>query len=270
MKESTTKTNKHINYQLITSIIAILTVFVMFLTLTHLIKQHKTAIKPEIVINDEEIHFFMKRYSSDTTFGFIDSYTTNKEIDTLILSNYKSSNQWKILPSRNQNSFRFELINIGLGTAKSIKLKWSFDTIRISKIYSNYKLFNMLDTVIINRNSICLCEKHDTICYWEFEKYDEINFILTYQNNKAIIKLPIPVMYLKALLFNKIIEIQSLVQNHKWLEIGFPHLNLELSYKDISNNLFQKHWEITFKTKSSAGNSNKFHWTCNVNFKEIK
>ena len=89
MKESTTKTNKHINYQLITSIIAILTVFVMFLTLTHLIKQHKTAIKPDIVINDEEIHFFMKRYSSDTTFGFIDSYTTNKEIDTLILSNYK-------------------------------------------------------------------------------------------------------------------------------------------------------------------------------------
>lgn len=270
MKESTTKTNKHINYQLITSIIGILTVFVMFLTLTHLMRQHKTAIKPDIVINDKEINFFMKRYTSDTTFGFINIYTTNKEIDTLILSNYKSSSQWKILPSHNQNSFRFELINIGLGTAKSIKLKWSFDTIRISQIYSNYKLFNMLDTIIINRNSICLCEKHDTICYFEFEKYDEINFILPYQNNKSIIELPIPVMYLKALLFNKIIEIQSSVQNNKWLETEFPQLNLELSYKDISNNLFQKHWEVTFKRKSFVGNSNKFHWICNVNFKEIK
>src|SRR3972149_11460007 len=95
-------------FGIIGQLATLVAVLFVFLTLQEMVKQRKASYKPEIIIPNVSIY----GYVDNPDEIFISNRWSNKELtDEYVVGN---------LP-------KVSLYNIGLGAAKSIKIKWDFD-----------------------------------------------------------------------------------------------------------------------------------------------
>lgn len=240
---------------------AFIAALVALFTLLFLINQHKTSIKPEIVINDKKYTMFIENYIPSYNIGF---YITDGEIDTTVLMSYKAANKFHIRPTTERNSLNISPRNIGLGVAKKVTYSWAFDKGELLSIFSGIdKVDVYFDTVYMAENKIRFFSYNDSASYSfnDLDKIGKINYILPIAMEKSddtpIIKLPNSYLELFALYIHFKSHIYFQSQLKYKLGKKFPDLFLNLRYKDISNNNAEETYVIKFFVNESAGGGTK-------------
>ena len=255
---------------LITVIASLLAAIGTLLTLVFLINQHKTSIKPEIVINDSKFLFFCENYHLT---HYVNFYITNSKFDTSVFFNYTSSNNFVIKPIKQRNSFYFSPKNIGRGVAKDIELTWRFDTTSLISVLLSNKREVLFDTAFLSKNSMLFITGSDTSLYLkrDMNNTDRINYILPVntENERNEINIQIPDFYLnmfaKYVVLKQYISMKSHLKDE--LKGSFPDLFLKIKYKDISNNKDDVTYRIHFKNLGGSGGTNKN--SVEINYKYI-
>lgn len=241
------------------AILSIISVLVSFATLYYLYQQYNTSIKPDIVINDVNAAMISERYSTN---GYIHYLLENDSIKrrNLIFNATTSGASFIISPAAEFNSLEFSLTNIGLGVAKNVKLSWSFDTFRMVKLFNDNLPTEFLDSVKFEKSTFIFLDKEGKNYYRDISEPKDfiINYILSVGSSKEYAKSKLPSLYLRLFSCYEILAncIQMKSNLSKEINGKFPPLHLKISYADIGNSIYSKHYLITFR--NAGGNSSDF------------
>lgn len=257
---------------LITALSSLAVAIGTFWTISIVNKQNRVTIQPELLINNEEMVFLTQRYGS----GYVQFYSSNGEIDTGCFISYKSAGDFQIGEPIGANKFRFNLVNVGLGTAKNIELTWSFDTASLIRILNNNSV-PFADSAALDDRRIIIFSKADTSYQWEYDAVLETSFafILPYATSKEIAKCRLPYLYLRMLglyhFINCEMKLQSLKEGtYREIDGAFPELHFTITYSDIADNVFFRKYCISISEGRGMGSSTQWKQQRRVEFKLVE
>lgn len=244
---------------LISSVAALITAIVVFFTLLEMKKQRQRAYKPDLIFKPTKLNYSAK-FENGLNFNI--SYPGTIE-------------------DENKENFDSKLFNIGLGTAKKIIVKFSYD----------YK--KALKTVIEEQQSITedfglKIETIDSILKITFNnlgghvidvdhdfKYD-IDYVLPTKIYSNAITYSLPSSY--KLLFG-LFYLLKVYKNpdklYKPNEKDFPPLNVSVEHLDIGGKKYKNKYLVPFMfsqsgvTNNKQGGAIKIHFEFRIEFREI-
>lgn len=220
-----------------------------FATIHYINKQNQLSIKPEILINDENMIFLIEKYENN----YVNLYTSNTTIDTTCFFYYKGGNVFLIHPDIRTNSFRFHLVNVGLGVAKNISLSWSIDTTSFLKIINKNKV-PFITSVISKDRRIIVNNKKDTNYYWDIPERNAYRYLLPYSESKEVADCKLPLLFLKMYTIFEVVDGYMKMDTNTMdgIKEEFPDLILKIAYSDITENDFTQTYKVKLEDGSSA------------------
>ncbi len=232
-------------FTIISTLATVAYTFVAFKTLLEIKAQRETTYRPDIIV-DEGL-FYIYSYKSENG-EFPIEYT------------YEQKHPLYSCDEFNMCSFYINLFNIGLATAREIKIGFTFDYEKIiSKINEQNKSLPIEKTISVktiksiikfesDKNVFGLSSIHSVDNQYEIE----INHILPINIENKSIKIQIP---------SYILLIHSILIYNFWLgykeEMDFPTLpiiNMQIAYLDIGNNKHLKEYELSMNYKGGTQN----------------
>lgn len=215
----------------ISAVATAIAVIIGLYTIIEVIKQRQSSYKPEIIILDDYFDVNTNNYS----YLYINKNSENKNIEDSFLNNM---------------NFNVKLINLGLGTAKNVKVKFEIDIMKyLKKFYSFYenKSNNMESFECeLNRNSLYIVPPkyfgnkiHFNIDNPSKHKF---NYILPVSilDNLTELKIPAYITYIHSI----ILHLGWKYQNLEKTDFEF---NIEIQYEDIGGKKFEKKFKISFE-----------------------
>jgi|JI10StandDraft_1071094.scaffolds.fasta_scaffold02892_13 hypothetical protein len=227
-------------FQIIGALISIITLFYLY-------NQYKTSLKPDIIINDSNAAMIAERYITNGYVHYLFANDSIKKGD-LIQEAYTSGSSYIISPGANNNSFVFNLTNVGLGVAKNVTLSWSFDSLEVVRLFNDNLPVPYLDSVKLEKSVFTFFDREGENYYYKNMPpfNDTVNYILPVNNSKEVISSKLPNLYLSLYSCYSILKNYNQSNSHLSKEIDgdFPLLHLTVSYFDIANNPYTKHYSI--------------------------
>jgi hypothetical protein len=159
-------------------------------------------------------------------------------------------------------TFSLPLYNIGLGTAKKIQIKWELEEDYIIKV----KQLDKSDNYHIEHNSLVrgleIYNKENkffpTWTNLNLDLSQKVDFILPYNSNTETIQslvLPWSIMELYGIHMELFIKYNDLTKLESSLEDIF---SVEISYFDVNNKKYKKHFKVSLVFASYDFETNKF------------
>ncbi len=226
----------------VTVILTFITTIIILFTLFEMKQQRKAVYLPSLVF--ENLHFIIDwdiEKKDPNEFEFRDKPQKEK--------------------SQNDPFFpKIKVYNIGFGSAKKIKINYSFD----------YKRFReQFELLINNEKLLWSLDFSDKYVKMESDDYSaqfsildeeiQINFILpsNIQYEPNFISLPnfFSIAYPRILYVAFLFEQTYKEQNLRLLK-DFPEVQMKLSYQDIGNNMYEKNYSIKFFNYFYQGSNN--------------
>lgn len=202
-------------------------------------------------------------------------YIPDLYLEDQILYVYKARNRFifSIKEDLEEGSVNFNFIspcpinlfNIGFASAKNIKCKWDCDIRKIIELINTIDSENVGE-IKINASGILEFSKS----HWRSIDVPQIssliNFILPSKENDKItsVYFPFLILELYALLhqtFFEAFENTTKKENLRFTNLGkFPPVNLEISYKDLTNKLYRKNFllKLTSSNYTFPNENSKF------------
>lgn len=200
-------------------------------------------------------------YQPDIYFGFNGSKTAiikklagivTKELSFEMLEGHNTFEIHSILHS---------IENIGLGTAKDIKIVWDFDfkkafnTILETQANGNPKIRVEME----RGNTLVIRTQNKTMFYVWSEKENlitEYDFVLPRRDEKFVMSPSIPIEIVKYFTAYCMLKYNLLLSDEKYADLfheefeTFPPLKVHVVYKDIGNKTYAKNFRVhlTFST----------------------
>lgn len=255
------------------AIFTIISGLVSVVTLYYLYSQYKASLKPDIIINDANAAMIAERYNTN---GYIHYLFENDSIDRrkLILNANTSGSNYIISPVAEYNSFVFNLTNVGLGVAKNIELSWSFDTLEVINVFNDNIPVPYLDSIRMENSNFIFFDKEGKNYYNEFtDTLDgKINYILPISSSNEITNSKLPYLYLR--LYSCYAILSHFIKANSPLTKGikgeFPHLHLRVSYYDIGNSVYNKHYSISIINGNGSYSNFQLNMEAKIHFDELK
>lgn len=213
-----------------------------------------------------------ERYNTN---GYVHFLFENDSIDkkNLLYNAYTSGSTYVISPGAESNSFVFNLTNIGLGVAKNISLLWSFDTLKVIKIFNDNKPIPYLDSIKFENSNFLFFDKENKNNYSEFSHLldNKINYVLPINNSNETVNCKLPYLYLKLYSCYEILSnfIQLKSELTKQIKGEFPPLHLKITYNDIGNNRYAKNYVINIKNEGGSGAEFQLKMMKKIQFEEL-
>lgn len=254
------------------AIFTIVSGVVSAITLYYLYSQYKTSLKPDIIINDANAAMIVERYNTN---GYIHYCFANDSIDRrqLIYKAYTSGSTYIISPAAEYNSFVFNLTNVGLGVAKNIELSWSFDTLAVIKVFNDHMPVPYLDSIKAENSSFIFFDKEGKNYYHELidPRDSKINYIIPINSSAQTASSKLPYLYLR--LYSCFAILSNFIQTNstltKEIKGEFPPLHLRVTYYDISNNIYHRHYLISIKDGSGSYSEFQLNMKKKIRFEEL-
>lgn len=201
-----------------TSVAAFITSGIALFNVIELNKQRKQSLIPEIIFNDSSFNIY---------------YGQSSTIPLRWLSVNKSNNE--------TGEFTFECFNIGLGSAKNIKLSWSYD---INSVIEIIHKNNNENVYRIDYNGddqlIKITMKNGAMSATKFDLQSKKEYILPASIDKEStkFKLPMSYHYLCSILLDLVFDqtdTDKISLFCKW-----PTLGLDIQYEDVAGNKYSR------------------------------
>jgi hypothetical protein len=206
-------------------------------TLKEMQTQRIKSYEPELVIEPNVPIQFYARINERT----IEIYTFNTETDTNHVGFIKDV-PFGFYQRTEPNDCKIPLINIGLGVAKNINLRWSFDTIAFLNFYNDtLKLFDFIKSITTNNNKIYINDTRiDNTKVVTFIKFISSNE----QDNSQSFTLP--EIYIKLWSLMEFCSVHSVGTDKMKYTFNHyrPPLYLSIDYMDVNNKKYYKKFKI--------------------------
>lgn len=215
------------------------TLIVVYKTLKEMENQRISSYQPDLQIAKVNLY------------GFID---LEDEIPTI--------SRWDNDPEKKDNQIvipSYFIYNIGAGAAKSIKIEYHLDYLKIVNSIKDYCDKYSIPIEIVYENDI-LSFTLNGKCWFYFVT-DQITiepFLMPSSNDNEGIKIDFPYNYLDLLSIFIYLRFRDQPDREETStsnniediepEIVFPYLNISLSYKDIGNNKYAKNFRTFINT----------------------
>lgn len=209
-----------------------------FSTIYYINKQNKLSIQPQLLIHEEEMFFCATRnFKTQEVYFFCcnqDSLKYDNSEDFDIDTAYN-------IPSELLNAYKFHIANVGLGSAKNIKIEFTCDT-------SEY--FNKVKNNILNiakDTSIIKWFKNFLFALSSYKPSSETHLLLLpYSLSKDMITGTLPYNYLQIYACNRMIYFEK-----KYFSlpdsVTAPILKVTIKYYDIANNEYIDKYVVGLK-----------------------
>lgn len=224
--------NKMSPYEIASVILTTITSILILFTLFEMKNQRESIYKPDLILRSSK-RFYM--YSEKN--GDIDllSLWTNEKIDAS-----DQGTRDDLIKDPERNLIGIPIYNIGMGTAKDVKIKWDYDKEEIQKLIINKTKDNPLWAPGSNiETTVPLVRDINA-------EDDIIDYILPSQIKSSSENFYIPVEFQND--FNYFLPILLRENNIS----SIPKLRLKLCYKDIANQNCHKEYILIFSPKSWA------------------
>lgn len=221
---------------------------IYYFTLKEIRKQRQTTYKPEIFVDNKQ--FFIKSYSDEKVSK---SFFWDDKIK------YDQTNNVD-----NVSNFSLKCYNIGLGTAKNVKIIFKIDINDFIKTI-NLLISDMESKIRIeskrNMISIYADEINKTITHFEINQNQQlVSFILPVSYNKKeydFVKLPNYFMDLYTIYFYlRSKQIKESKQNNFTLDVFYnPIFSIQINFEDVHNDKHTKEFLLKFEVFSFHENA---------------
>lgn len=217
---------------IVTSIFAVVTIIIIYKTLSEIKKQRENTHRPDLYIKGINLYIHFK-------IPFTPFIVSDKK--TIDIEQY-DINYFPIV--------KLKLYNIDFGTAKELKIKWIYD---LKKIVANVNnLFENYEPVILTNEKIKLIFKTKQFEY-EFEikeRVNSFNFVLPYNLNNEIFYINFPPILLYIVGVYCSLICLKIDKNEVFEDFfKFENIKLFMQYKDIESKIYKKNIFITVNTQ---------------------
>ena len=174
------------------------------------------------------------------------------------------------------NEFYFVPVNVGNGVALNVKYKYKIDTLFYVKYINKFKFaLNSLDTFYVSKGTFFMGYKKEMRPFVDFNKPDEIPFLLNYSKDLESLKIKLPETWLELISLQDYLSfIASSLYIHadvdsmssfsrdsikrlykdRYYDEDCPPISLEISYEDINKQRYTKSFNISLKTSARVIN----------------
>jgi hypothetical protein len=212
-----------------------ITVVFVFLTLREMEKQRRATQKPELIIPKVRLYGCTRRQDE----FFVPEIWSNSEL-----------NQVETYVSYLVDA---TIYNVGFGAAKDIRLEWSLDLQCTLQTIKDYCYKNIIPIAARAEGEILIVEFKDisSASSMKNSASHEHEYLMPASTDSQGLKTPIPAHYMHLLPVYVCILMHQLNREAK-NSIGvlpsfeFPAMNLRLTYKDISNAVYSKKFNVRF------------------------
>jgi|GEM_PF-5035631 len=227
--------------------INIFTLIVLYGTLREIKNQRIGAYLPELLIK-EKIITFNSEYSEDgfkilnfPNMDLPDKLSTDPEYVEMVSG-------YPILETKSKQ-FSFEIFNIGLGTAKNIKVEFTYDYVELAKLIHKLDMDNKVN-INISEGKIQLEIVGYLDVYLPMESISDYVYIKN--NEEAIFYIPYTFVDLYCLYWTLQVRAHNFSADSSFDECpsSLPRINIKINYVDIYNRNLTKSYVINYRSCS--------------------
>ena len=217
-------------YELISVNLTFGTLLVIYFTLFEMKNQRESLYKPDLILSNSKSYYM---YSEKSGNNYFPSLWVNEKID---LNNKQLRNN--LINDPEVNRIGIPIFNIGMGTAKNIKIKWEF----------NKNLFNEIKSTKYNP----IWPKGANIRFQgsikrKIDSTDNlIDYILPAQIVNSLENIYLPLDFQYEVISSLPIIIREILR--------VPQLNVTLSFKDMANQEYKKRYILKFMPELRVAN----------------
>ena len=209
-----------------------ITIFLILLTLLEMVKQRRATYKPDIVV------FPISRFAYIGDSGFPDIWLDNRveKIEDEDLTSQRSF-------------FQLPIYNLGLGAARDVECKWSFDLEEFIGNVNEIKNYSPIKFEIsIDENNFLFVDFPPKIkSYTNIASDINIDFILPSSIEKEETNILFPSTYIRLVQLYTLCEIShSISDGLDFPKFQFPELELSIKFKDIGGSRHSKKFKFNF------------------------
>jgi hypothetical protein len=216
-------------------IVGALSAFGTLMTVLHMKNQRKESLKPRLVFGSVE--FDMKRLKKEDDSPSPWEFLTNSEH----IKRFKLSNSW------DESKLATILANIGLGTARDVKITWSFDFKEMARILNTVEA----NTMEVREGGFIVNDEDDGAFFVWGSSERALNFIRPSIDEKIV--LPASYLILIFIYYKKL-----LISLDKCVGFDiFPPLEVCVEYLDISNNFYKNTFYVHINTSGFSDSNLK-------------
>lgn len=230
---------------IISCLATIAAAIIYYFTLNEIKKQRQSSYRPEVFIETSNFTIHVKKI--------------NNKIEDLIWSDAQQKND-----QISSHCYNLHCHNLGLGAAKNVKIKFSFDIQsfikKINALNDSYNVLNIKNNNIFSTYNFIEKEfEYNIAINRQLDNNKSINFILPVSYSNKINSFMIPKQY--SLLYSFYFYLISYTDKSK-TDFDIPQLFIELEYQDIYNDNHKKNFAIEFNMISLS--KDIFHGYLNI------
>lgn len=174
-----------------------------------------------------------------------DIYVKNKSVK---IENFGTDSDLPLWESENENdTFSVSLYNIGLGSAKKLRIKWMFDEDLVIRTKSLDKNNNYFIEMGSNFLQYGLKDEVRGLVNLKWDLQQDIDFLLPFKDdNIENINIPTTLMILHS------IHTELCYRHTDFVKEGFPTtmFRFEISYMDVNNKKYKKKFKCKINTNT--------------------
>jgi hypothetical protein len=222
----------------VTALATLATAILIWLTLHEMAAQRRYEYKPDIVISERPIYAFSEEYG---TVRLPTRWTAKNLSDEEIIEE---------IIEHEYTDCSFPLLNLGLGAAKRIKVRWGFDAISIIKYVRNLCEQNAVPIAMHEKDGWLWlqCGKQERMISMNHGLEQSVSYLLPAGSDSHNAKIQMP--YLLITLSSVAIYLHHAILKENKRFIYFPPSSIQIDYDELENRNHSRRFEVRMEFQS--------------------